>query len=400
MLDDELVSAPSIDYVSYPDGIDGRTGAKISGSFTIGSAQDLAEILEIGALPVRLELVSRSQVSASLGQQALDQGLSAGLAGFAIVALFLVVFYRVLGVIATVAMGIYGLYLYAIVELIPIVLTLPGIGGMILTLGVAADANIVIFERVKEEIRAGRGVGAAISAGYKKGLTAILDANVVTILVAFILFVLATSGVRGFALTLGVGVIVSLFTAVLATQAILYALRGTRLLRSRAALGARDSKPIRFDFIGGSRWFFSISGLILLVCALAIAIGGLNFGIDFEGGTRITAPFERPATVDQVRDTLAPLGLGEAEIQTVDNPSWGATSSRSTPSSCSRTKSTGSRTPCATGSGSPTTRAHNRSAPASAGPWPTTRSGPSSPRWSSSRSTSPCASNGSSRSPS
>ena len=298
VLDDELVSAPSIDYVEYPDGIDGRTGAEISGSFTIGSAQDLAEILKIGALPVRLELVTRSQVSASLGQQALDRGVLAGLAGFAIVVVFLLVFYRVLGVIASVAMAIYGLYLYAIVELIPIVLTLPGIAGMILTLGVAADANIVIFERVKEEIRAGRGVGAAISAGYKKGLTAILDANIVTILVAFILFVMATSGVRGFALTLGVGVIVLLFTAVLATQAMLYGLRRTRLLRSRAALGARDSKPIRFDFIGGSRWFFSMSGLILLICAVAIAIQGLNFGIDFEGGTRITAPLERAATVD------------------------------------------------------------------------------------------------------
>ena len=323
VLDDELISAPSIDYVEYPDGIDGRTGAKITGSFTIDSAQELAKILKIGALPVRLELVSRSQVSASLGQQALDQGLLAGLVGFAIVALFLVVFYRVLGVIATVAMGIYGLYLYAIVELVPLVLTLPGIAGMILTLGVAADANIVIFERVKEEIRAGRSVGAAISAGYKKGLTAILDANIVTILVAFILFVLATSGVRGFALTLGVGVIVSLFTAVLATQAMLYALRGTRLLRSRGALGARDAKPIRFDFIGGSRWFFSMSGVILLICALAIAIQGLNFGIDFEGGTRITTPLGRAATVEQVRDTLAPLGLGEAEIQTVNNRELG-----------------------------------------------------------------------------
>jgi SecD/SecF fusion protein len=323
VLDDELVSAPSVNHVEYPDGIDGTTGAEISGGFTIESAQELAKILEIGALPVRMELVSRSQVSASLGQQALNQGLLAGAAGFAIVVLFLLVFYRVLGVIASVAMGIYGLYLYAIVELIPIVLTLPGIGGMILTLGVAADANIVIFERVKEEIRAGRSVGAAISAGYRKGLTAILDANIVTILVAFILFVLATSGVRGFALTLGVGVMVSLFTAVLATQAILYALRATRLLRSQAALGARDAKPIRFDFIGGSRWFFSMSGVILLICALAIAIQGLNFGIDFEGGTRITAPLEHSASVEQVRDRFAPLGLGEAEIQTVDNPELG-----------------------------------------------------------------------------
>ncbi len=194
-----------------------------------------------------------------------------------------------LGLIAVVAMGIYGLYFYAIVELLPIVLTLPGIAGLILTLGVAADANIVIFERVKEELRAGRSVGQAISAGYKKGLTAILDANIVTVLVAFILFMLATAGVQGFAFTLGVGVILSLFTAVLATQAILYSLRGTRVLRSRAALGARDSKPIRFDFMGYSRWFFAMSGVILLICAFALAGQGLNFGIDFEGGTRITA---------------------------------------------------------------------------------------------------------------
>src|ERR687895_604201 len=257
------------------------------------------------------DIVSRSQVSASLGAQALDQGLTAGLAGFAIVALFLILFYRVLGVIAVVAMAIYGLYFFAIVKLIPIVLTLPGIAGLILTLGVAADANIVIFERVKEEMRGGRSIGQAISAGYKKGLTAIMDANVVTILVAFILFVLATGGVQGSALPLGVGVILSLFTAVLATQAILYALRGTAVLRSRAALGARDPKPIKFDFMGRSKGFFAVSGGILLVCALAIALNGLNFGIDFEGGTRITAPLERAATVDQVRDTLAPVGLGE-----------------------------------------------------------------------------------------
>jgi SecD/SecF fusion protein len=323
VLDNELVSAPYINYLENPDGIDGTTGAQISGSFTIQSAQDLAKILEIGALPIRLELVSRSQVSASLGAQALNQGLTAGAAGFIIVALFLIVFYRVLGVIAVLAMAIYGLYFYGLVELIPIVLTLPGIAGLILTLGVAADANIVIFERVKEELRAGRSVGQAISAGYKKGLTAIADANVVTFLVAFILFILATAGVKGFALTLGVGVILSLFTAVLATQAMLYAMRGTKILRSRAALGARDSKPIRFDFIGKSRWFFSMSGMILLVCALALAVQGLNFGIDFEGGTRITAPLERSASVNDVRSALDSVGLSDAEIQTLQNEDLG-----------------------------------------------------------------------------
>jgi SecD/SecF fusion protein len=323
VLDDELISAPFINYQENPDGIDGSTGAQISGSFTIPEAQDLARILQIGALPIRLELVSRSQVSATLGAQALDEGLKAGLVGFGIVALFLIIFYRVLGLIAVTAMAIYALYFYAVVKLIPITLTLPGIAGLILTLGVAADANIVIFERVKEEMRAGRSVSQAISAGYKKGLTAIIDANIVTVLVAFILFVLASAGVQGFALTLAVGVILSMFTAVLATQAILYALRGTRVLRSRAALGARDSKPVRFDFMGKSRWFFSVSGVILLVCALAIAINGLNFGIDFEGGSRITASLEESANIDQVREALGPVGLGDAEIQTVDNPELG-----------------------------------------------------------------------------
>ncbi|HET8756857.1 MAG TPA: protein translocase subunit SecD [Solirubrobacteraceae bacterium] len=323
VLDNELISAPYIDFDENPDGIDGVNGAQISGSFTIDEAQDLAKILEIGALPIRLELVSRSQVSATLGAQALDQGLIAGAAGFIIVALFLITFYRVLGVIAVVAMAIYALYFYALVKLVPIVLTLPGIAGLILTLGVAADANIVIFERVKEEVRAGRSVSQAISAGYKKGLTAILDANIVTFLVAFILFMLATAGVRGFALTLGVGVMLSLFTAVLATQAILYSLRRTRIVRSRAALGARDSKPIRFDFIGRSKWFFSMSGVILLICAIAMSVQGLNFGIDFEGGTRIVAPLERPATVDQVHDVLAAQGLGDAEVQTLSNDQLG-----------------------------------------------------------------------------
>jgi SecD/SecF fusion protein len=323
-LDNQLVSAPYINWQENPDGIDGSTGAQISGNFTIKSAQDLAKILKIGALPLKLSEVSRSQVSATLGKQALDQGLKAGIAGFAIVALFLIFYYRVLGVIATLALCIYALYFYALVKLIPITLTLPGIAGLILTLGVAADANIVVFERVKEEVRAGRSIGTSIVTGYRKGLTAIIDANIVTFLVAFILFIIATAGVQGFAFTLGLGVIVSLFTAVLATQAILYSLRGTRLIRSKAALGAGEQRvKFRIDYMGKAKWFFSLSGCILLVCALAMAGKGINFGIDFDGGTRITAPLSKAATVDQVRNELAPLGLADAKIQTLTNPELG-----------------------------------------------------------------------------
>src|SRR5215207_3430097 len=319
-LDNQLISTPYINFRENPDGIDGSQGAQISGGFTIQTAQDLARLLKIGALPLRLELISRSQVSATLGQQALDQGLVAGLAGFAIVAIFLLTFYRVMGVIAVGALCIYAIYLYALIKLIPITLTLPGIAGLILTIGVAADANIVIFERVKEEIRHGRSISAGIAQGYKKGFATIVDANIVTLLVAFILFILATAGVKGFAFVLGIGTMVSLFTAVLATQAILLSMRGSPLLRRPSALGAgKKRKPITFDFMGASRWFFSMSGMILLVCTLAIGANGLNFGIDFESGTRITAALERAASVEQVRDVISPVGFGDAKIQTIQN---------------------------------------------------------------------------------
>jgi SecD/SecF fusion protein len=323
-LDQDLISVPFIDYRENPDGIDGTNGAQISGGFTITSAQDLAKLLKIGALPIKLEAISRSQVSATLGQQALDQGLVAGIAGFAIVALFLILLYRVLGLIAVAALAIYALYFFALIKLIPITMTLPGIAGLILTIGVAADANIVIFERVKEEVRAGRSIAAGIANGYKKGFATIIDANIVTLLVAFILFIMATAGVKGFAFTLGVGTLVSLFTAVLATQAILLSLRGSRLLSGRQALGAGEQRfTWKFDFMGKSKWFFSASGLILLICAFAIAGNGLNFGIDFESGTRVTAPLAQEVNVDDVRNAL-PAEYRDSKIQTLENPELGA----------------------------------------------------------------------------
>ena len=155
----------------------------------------------------------------------------------------------------------------------------------------------MIFERVKEEIRAGRSIRQGIITGYRKGLTAIIDANVVTIMTAFILFVLATAEVKGFAFTLGIGTIVSLFTAVMATQAILMTMGNSRAISRPSALGAGGKKRAwRFDFMGASRYFFSMSGVILLIGALAIGGKGLNLGIDFTSGTRITVGLVQPAT--------------------------------------------------------------------------------------------------------
>jgi SecD/SecF fusion protein len=317
-LDNQLLTVPQIDYNTYPDGITGGGGADITGGFTITSAQQLATNLRLGALPINLKLISEEQVSASLGKQALNQGLLAGIAGLAIVALFLLFFYRVLGLIAVGGLAIYGVYYYALIKLIPITMTLAGIAGLILTIGVAADANIVIFERVKEEIRAGRQIRQGIITGYRKGLTAIIDANVVTIMTAFILFVLATADVKGFAFTLGIGTFASLFTAVLATQAILMTMGDSRVISSPSALGAGGKKRVwRYDFMGASRYFFTMSGMILLIGALAVGGRGLNLGIDFTSGTQISVGLQHQASVAQVRSVMQTVNAGDATIQAV-----------------------------------------------------------------------------------
>jgi SecD/SecF fusion protein len=325
ILDNEVKTRPIINFAANPDGIDGRTGAQISGGFTsVQEAQDLATVLEIGALPINLKLISQTQVSATLGSQALDAGIKAGVVGLTLVVLFLLFFYRFLGLIASLALGAYGVIFFALIKLIPITLTLPGIAGLILTIGVAADSNIVIFERIKEEVRAGRSMSSAIAAGYRRGIGTIVDANVVTLLTAFILFVLATAGVKGFAFTLGVGTIVSLLTAVVFTQALLLSMSRTRLLRSPAALGAsRQGVRWHFDFMGASRWFFSMSGVILLVGALALATQQLNFGIDFESGTRIKVALQQPTDEEGVRDALDSAGIDGEEIQQVSDPVFG-----------------------------------------------------------------------------
>jgi SecD/SecF fusion protein len=328
VLDNEVKTRPIINFAENPDGIDGREGAEISGGFNgehgLEKAQELATTLQIGALPIDLKLISETQVSATLGSQALHDGIKAGIIGLSLVILFLLLYYRFLGLIATIALGAYGVIFFALIKLIPITLTLPGIAGLILTIGVAADSNIVIFERIKEEVRAGRSMSSAISAGYKRGISTIVDANVVTLLTAFILFVLATAGVKGFAFTLGVGTIVSLLTAVVFTQALLGSMSRTRLLRSPGALGASGKgRRWHFDFMGASRWFFTVSGTILLIGALALATKQLNFGIDFKSGTRATAALVKPTNEEGVREALDTIGVSGEEVQQVSNPVFG-----------------------------------------------------------------------------
>ena len=320
VLDRELRSFPSIDFREYPDGISGSNGAQITfgQNSSIDDAKELALVLQTGTLPVEFKTLEQTTISATLGEDSLREALWAAIAGMVIVAIFLLIFYRFLGLVAVLGLGIYAVFLYVALLLFSVTLTLPGFAGMILTIGVAADANIVIFERIKEESRAGKSVRAAIGAGYSKGFLTIVDANVVTAITALVLFALATAGVKGFALMLLIGTAMSMITAVFATRAMLGLLSGFRWFNSPRFMGAGGQQTARWlqiDFMGKRVTWFAISGAVVAIAVGTLALKGLNLGIDFEGGTQMSWNTPRAVALEDVRAEAARVGEGDAQIQ-------------------------------------------------------------------------------------
>jgi SecD/SecF fusion protein len=317
VLDREIQSFPQIDFNENPDGIPGDNGAQITGLEGIDEAKDLELVLK-EALPIKFKTVDQTDVSATLGKESLQQASRAIIAGLIIVALFLLVFYRFLGLVAVMGLGVYAGFLYAAILLFDVTLTLPGFAGMVLTLGVAADANIVIFERIKEEFRAGKSVRAAIGSGYQKGFATIVDANVVTVISAVIIFLVATSGVRGFALMLLIGTALSLVTAVFATRAILGLLARFRWFDNPAFMGASSEQiPAwqKIDIVGRRRIWFSISGAAIALSIVSLLINGLNLGIDFKGGSALDFTTPRPVALEDVRSEMEQIGRGGDQLQ-------------------------------------------------------------------------------------
>jgi SecD/SecF fusion protein len=312
VLDGQLQSTPYIDYKQNPDGIDPTgTGAQISNIDSFGEAKDLALVLQTGALPVEFEQIERTDVSATLGKDSLQEAKMAALVGLLLVAVFLLVLYRFLGVVAVIGLGIYAAFLYAAILIFNVTLTLPGFAGLILTIGVAADANVVVFERIKEEVRSGKSVRAGIAAGYAKGFHTIIDANVVTVITAMVLFAVATAGVKGFALMLMIGTVISLVTAVAATRAMLGLLAGFRWFENPRFMGAsaqQHGRWMQIDFMKRRYLWFAISGTIVLIAIGALAAKGLNLGIDFKGGTQVTFSTPKPVSLADVRTEAATFG--------------------------------------------------------------------------------------------
>jgi len=319
VLDREIKTFPQIDFTdsSLSGGIGGGR-AQIQGLDSFQEAKEIALVLQTGALPVKFETLDRTDISATLGKDSLAEAWKAAIGGLILVAIFLLVFYRFLGLVAVAGLAIYAAFLYATILLFNVTMTLPGFAGLVLTFGVAADANIVIFERIKEEVRAGRSMRAAIAQGYRKGFATIVDANVVTAITAMVLFAVATASVRGFALMLLLGTLLSLLTAVVATRAILALLGGFGWLEDPRVMGTTGEglpKWLRWDYIGKRRIWFGISGAACLASVIAIAAIGLNFGIDFEGGTQISFRTPQPTSLEQVRTEAASIGQANAVIQ-------------------------------------------------------------------------------------
>jgi SecD/SecF fusion protein len=320
VLDAQLQSTPYIDFTdsSLQSGISGNAEIQMGQGGTFKDAQNLALVLQTGALPVSFVQIERTDVSSTLGKDSLTQAWHAALIGLLVVALFLLLLYRFLGLVAVIGLAIYAAFYYAAILLFNVTLTLPGFAGLILTIGVAADANVVVFERIKEEVRSGKSVRAAVAAGYGKGFHTILDANVVTAITALVLFLIAVADVKGFALMLLIGTLISLLTAVAATRALLGLLSGFRWFsnpRFMGAHGQQTAKWLQIDFMRRRNLWFAISGVIIVAGLASLGVRGLNFGIDFKGGTQFVFKTHTAQTTAAVRQVAVAAGQSDAVVQ-------------------------------------------------------------------------------------
>ena len=309
VLDESVYSAPVIQSkISEGRGI-------ITGSGTQEEAKDLAIVLRAGALPAEVEIIEDRTVGPSLGRDSIEQGKTAAIYSMVLVVIFMVLYYRAAGLIANCALLLNMLFIMAVLAGFHATLTLPGIAGIILTIGMAVDANVLIFERIREELRSGKTVRAAIDSGYGHALSAIIDANVTTFLVGIVLYQFGTGPIRGFALTLCIGIISSLFTAFFVTRTI-FDLITRKSEQSTLSIGpVALFANLNIRFLSLRNIGFGTSAAVLLIGIVSIlGINGIRKGIDFAGGTLLELHFDPAVQVEDIRGQLGRVPVGDAEI--------------------------------------------------------------------------------------
>ncbi|AEH44054.1 protein-export membrane protein SecD [Thermodesulfatator indicus DSM 15286] len=294
--------------------------AQITGAFTYEEAADLAIVLRAGALPAPVKVIQNITVGPSLGHDSIKKGLTSGLIGAALVILFMIVYYRFAGLVADVAILLNVLMLLAALSLLQATLTLPGIAGIILLVGMGVDSNVLIFERMREELLLGRSPRSAIFAGYDRAFWTIIDANVTTLITALALFLFGTGPIKGFAVTLSTGIIINLFTSIFATRTFY------ELLIAKGKIPKINFmtviKETSFDFMGFRKYAAIFSGALVLlgiIGSIQIYRGAANLGVDFSGGVLAYYRAEKPFKLDKIRKALKDAGITGFSLQDVKN---------------------------------------------------------------------------------
>nr|WP_297704637.1 protein translocase subunit SecD [uncultured Butyrivibrio sp.] len=318
--DGQFISVPKVQ-AAITDG-----KAVITGMSDYENASNLASMIRIGGLKLQLNELRSNVVGAQLGSDAIRTSLIAAAVGFGLIAVFMIVFFRILGLSATIALGFYCTLMVFMLSAFDQTLTLPGIAGIILSIGMAVDANVLVFSRIREEIAGGKDVDAARKAGYNKALSSIIDGNVTTFIVAFWLYILGTGSIKGFAITLMFGIVLSMFTALVITRVITSILYGIGL--QNPALYGRAKTPVKFDFVGKRKMFYGISCAIVIAGLVAMGVnsaqgkGAFNYSLDFVGGTSTTVTFDETKGLAELESTVAEdikkaAGINQIQIQTV-----------------------------------------------------------------------------------
>lgn len=314
VLDNVVRSAPSI-----REKIMGGS-AQISGSFTHEEAADLAIILRVGALPAPVDIIQNLTVGASLGQDSIKQGLTAGVFGALMVVTFMMIYYRLSGAIANIALTLNILFLFAGLAILNATLTLPGIAGIVLSIGMAVDSNILIFERMREEYDLGKSVRSSVDGGFSQALSTIVDSQVTTLITSMALFMFGTGPIKGFAITLSLGILFNLFTALYCSRFIFDILQHFHLLKKLTFL--RFTRKPNLDYMKLRYITFGVSAILVtigLVASIQIARGKANMGVDFSGGTLLQYKAGEAFTMKEVRDVFDRQKMEGLDLQEVEN---------------------------------------------------------------------------------
>jgi SecD/SecF fusion protein len=313
VLDDNVYSAPRV-----TDAIPGGVSS-ISGNFTVDETKDLANILKAGRLPAPAHIVAEDQVGPSMGKAAINAGLTSSLVGLLVVLVFMIAYYNRAGTVAVVAVIINIFFLMGVLASLQAVLTMPGVAGIVLTLGISVDANVLIYERVREELALGKSLRIAVNDGFKHALSSILDSNISTFLTGLILYVFGTGTIQGFAITLMIGIVTSLFCSLLISRVILEFMidKGWDIKFSNP-WSSHTFKNANYAFVKNRFKYYIFSGTFIIAGLISMATQGFNYGVDFVGGRTYIVRFnDKSVTTEDVRKTLAKTPIGEGgEIKT------------------------------------------------------------------------------------